>query len=446
MAFSASQQSNPIPPKSIIVFCDGTSQDGLISRADDTGPSDGATTYFTNVLRLSRSVRPYSKFNGVDKEQIVFYQTGVGSEADFYNKSWDGDLLLASFGTTVASKIRDAYAFIAGNYRPGDDICLFGFSRGSYTVRKISGLIQKIGLLSKDQMGLFYAYWQDLAQPGSGIAPPIPTTQIPIKVIGCFDTVGSVWLGLKDQVINALSIEDNSLIPGCEVALHAMSFHEDRDRFMLTQWDEKTKLPNQIVKQVFFAGAHADVGGGYEIHEMSDISLFWMVDQITSLQLLDIDTDFIARTRSTRAGKPAWGASQPHNSWQELKFAEKFVIGPENRLKGGQFAKTSVFHKSLANSPLELDNPSNMITLNDLHKAFGKDWTPIYTELGPFELKMQAIWNDPAPVAGKPTFEQPQDIIPMLTGGQSLAQFNHHTLSFISEIPNAVHAAVAGIL
>ncbi|KZT39884.1 hypothetical protein SISSUDRAFT_1060804 [Sistotremastrum suecicum HHB10207 ss-3] len=436
-----------IRPKSLVIFCDGSMDDGLVSRSDSSDAPDNSSSFFSNILRISRSVRPYSKYDGVIKDQIVYYQSGIGSEADFYNKDSDVDTFLAAFGTAVASKIRDVYAFIAQNYRPGDDICLFGFSRGAYTARKVSGLIQKIGLLSNEQMGSFYSYWQYLSDPTNplnGTPPPPPASVIPIKLVACFDTVGSVWLGLKDQVIDSLSIKDNSLVPNVRVALHALSIHENRDRFMCTQWDESTKLPNQIVRQVFFAGAHSDVGGGYEVHELSDVSLFWMVDQITSLKLLDLDLDFIANCRQYRGSKkPDWGTSQPHNSYHDTEFLEKLIMHPETRLKGGQFVKAPVFHPSVALSPKKLDEPGSMITLDDIVKSFGKDWKPTYTTLGDFEKRMKSLWDtDPSEDQSlpQPSFEKRVQILPMVTGGVSAKKFRHRTRTVVSEIPNLFKA------
>ncbi|KAG7096248.1 hypothetical protein E1B28_003697 [Marasmius oreades] len=146
-------------PKTLLVFCDGTGMDGSLSEGSGdtqasqaTGgllggaslggaplggtPLGGVTTlldsvdggpvhaqYATNVLRLSRSVLPYDK-NG--NKQIVFYQSGVGSEANFDGDQVTGADVLQALGTAVASKIRDAYVFIAQNFEDGDEICIFG--------------------------------------------------------------------------------------------------------------------------------------------------------------------------------------------------------------------------------------------------------------------------------------------------------------------------------
>lgn len=171
-------------------------------------------------------------------------------------------------GKTVAAKIRDAYAFIAQNYAEGDQICLFGFSRGAYTVRKISGLINRLGLLPPAQMGYFFTYWKQLNNPKLG-TPPQPTKPVPIKCVGTWDTVGAVM-----GQTNALTFKDTQLPSNVEIALHAVSFHENRSLFKCTLYTGAAN--NQTLKQFWFPGAHSDVGGGYSETELADLSLAWM--------------------------------------------------------------------------------------------------------------------------------------------------------------------------
>ncbi|CAE6445128.1 unnamed protein product [Rhizoctonia solani] len=200
----------PVPPKNILVFCDGTGQDGLIT---EEAPKDKAANHFTNVLRLSRAIsQTFVQEDGEERAQIVFYQSGVGVATDFNADEALSDNAKKAF----ASKIRDAYNFIAQNYREGDEISLFGFSRGAYTARKISGLIDRLGLLPPAEMGKFFVYWKQLNKklPGD---PPRPSKPVPIKY-----KARSVW----------------------------------------------------------FSGAHSDVGGGYAEMELADITLAWIVGEI----------------------------------------------------------------------------------------------------------------------------------------------------------------------
>ncbi|KZT35418.1 hypothetical protein SISSUDRAFT_1131136 [Sistotremastrum suecicum HHB10207 ss-3] len=412
-------------PKSLVIFCDGTAQDGLLSRTDHTTGKDAVTS--TNILRLSRAVRRSSKLTG--REQIVYYQPGVGTDADFYGRPGGSRLSVVAYGTTVASKIRDVYGFIAANYCAEDDICLFGFSRGAYTVRKVSGLIETMGILSQQQMGKFYLYWQYLIDSSKGERPPTPPEPIPIKVVGCFDTVGSVWHGPGNPVLDALSIDDNKLVPNVKVALHALAFHENRPEFKCTTWDESNKSPDQIVKQVWFGGAHSEVGGGYGSPELADISLFWMVDELRTGKLVDIDESMIEGFRSPVPENPEtrlWGGTMPRNSWAEYGWFRQlilwFLVGSADRLQEKEITSESIFHRSLLNSPSKLLKPKNMITLDKLRDVFSKElprwgeWNPKLADLGDFELKMQRQWNQKLDVRSSMPVEHLSQIRMLLEG------------------------------
>ncbi|KAH7921292.1 hypothetical protein BV22DRAFT_1132387 [Leucogyrophana mollusca] len=415
--------------KMLLIFCDGTGMDGALaeSRAitntsrsaagnlntvseNSSAPditsseipvrgSEGGKQFASNVLRLSRSVKS-STAGG--KRQIVFYQSGVGSETNFKGDPADGTTWQQAFGTAVASKIRDVYAFVAQNFEDGDEICIFGFSRGAYTARKVSGLIDRIGLLERKQLGRFFQIWRQLVD---GETPTIPpgTRHPRIKCVGVWDTVGSV-LG----TIDALDIKDTSLPATIDIALHALSLQENRERFLPTLWSvPKGGLPtNQSLKQVWFAGAHSDVGGGYEL---ADIALFWMAGEIESF--VDLDLEFL---ESARQQKPdPWGTSQPHNAYMDLPLTQRIVIGHKTRLQSEQISPDSVFHESLKYSPQSLVSSDYMVTLSLLEEAFGPKFQPDYPPLNEFEYQCKERWSKtpiglPEP---PPIFDDPGDII-----------------------------------
>jgi len=380
-------------PKMLLVFCDGTGDDGLIT--DDTG-SKFNTQFPTNVVRLSRAIKPIQVLpNGQEMAQIVFYQSGVGSEADLSGKALVGDTALEAFGLAVASKIRDAYAFITHNYSEGDQICLFGFSRGAYTARKVAGLIDRIGLLKREELGNFFTEWSALV---SDVNPPPPPTNLPpIKCVCVWETVGSVQNGLK-PITDMLDIKDNSLPASVEYALHGLAMQENRARFSPTLWSVPDGLrPGQILKQVWFGGAHSDVGGGYEYHELSDLGLFWMAGEIQSF--IAVDLDYLLLTRQPNPDQP-WGETQPHNSYDETpNFLTRQILGHETRLSSGQITPNDVFHESLRVAPTKLTckDPQDMITLNDVKAKFGRDWAPTFAPLNEFEKKCKEQWGmDPS--------------------------------------------------
>ncbi|CEL63424.1 putative protein YEL023C OS=Saccharomyces cerevisiae (strain ATCC 204508 / S288c) GN=YEL023C PE=4 SV=1 [Rhizoctonia solani AG-1 IB] len=359
----------PVPPKNILVFCDGTGQDGLIT---EEAPKDKAANHFTNVLRLSRAIsQTYVQEDGEERPQIVFYQSGVGVATDFNADEALSDNAKKAFGTAVASKIRDAYNFIAQNYREGDQISLFGFSRGAYTARKISGLIERLGLLSPGNMGKFFQYWKQLngKLPGD---PPRPDKPVPIKCLVTWDTVGSVRNGTQEMV-DALQLHDDALASNVENAWHA----------------------------VWFSGAHSDVGGGYAEMELADITLAWIVGEITPF--VGVDTEFVEKSLSNNTNKPKWGQSTPHNAYVASGILRP-LMGRENRLP--LITKDSVLHPSLLLAP----DTKGMVTVSDLKKHLKvADLQACTWPMNEFEERVKEFWHDIFRDTEVPQFETQED-------------------------------------
>ncbi|EJD34865.1 hypothetical protein AURDEDRAFT_176075 [Auricularia subglabra TFB-10046 SS5] len=449
--------------KRLLVFCDGTNQDGLIATDDGTSYDGDEPLYFTNVLRLSRAVlqRAPKAHDGKDVLQVVYYQSGVGTESDFRGHASSYELALELFGTAVARKIRDAYAFIAQNWTEGDEIFLFGFSRGAYTARKVAGLIDRIGVLDVTRMGDFYPYWYAL-ETGKGNVPLRPKKAVPIQIVGVWDTVGAIRTSLLQPFpgeVHRLSIHDSLLPRNVKLALHAVAFHENRNWFQVTLWEDpaedefgdagaETLAEGQQLKQVWFGGEHSDVGGGWDQHELADISLFWMAGECQPFIAFDEEMllQNIRHAQPGEARKPKWGASVPHNSYMHTPQALALLghITAQTRLESGAIQRHALFHPSILNSP----RPSNaakarheqeqrekaeheigpghlphidtaldpraraelkggdaiaidvykamgkyMITLDDLQDKFGHSWRPRLVQLGPLELKAKERWE-----------------------------------------------------
>ncbi|KIK97192.1 hypothetical protein PAXRUDRAFT_825167 [Paxillus rubicundulus Ve08.2h10] len=404
-------------PKTLLVFCDGTGMDGTLSDPNSIrgqenpsilalpgdGPVEGgggSQQYATNVLRLSRSVKNKTSKG---KEQIVFYQSGVGSEANFKGDPVTGTTALQALGTAVASKIRDAYNFIAQNYEDGDDICLFGFSRGAYTARKLSGLIDRIGLLEREFLGFFFEIWRQLMDGTTPVIPP-GTRHPRIRVVGVWDTVGSVY-----KTIDALNIKDTSLPTTVDVALHAISLQENRRKFLPTLWTPPQGGigKNQVLKQYWFPGAHSDVGGGYERHELADISLYWMAGEVQSI--IELDLDFL---RSYEQPNPdPWGTSQPQNAYMETPVLLRPIVGHETRLESQQIQKTSLFHESNKYAPQSLQAPDHMVTMTLIGKQFGSGFQPTFVAMNDFEQYCKERWGKPKLGLPPASSEDPATVI-----------------------------------
>ncbi|KAF7306456.1 hypothetical protein MIND_00436800 [Mycena indigotica] len=399
--------------KRILVFCDGTGQDGLIvpdgptefekiRNGGITGEfSQGALktlhvvasqpelyrdsveqtlTAVSNILRLSRAVKQVAD-DGTTR-QIVYYQSGVGTEADFMgDMDWKTSPLQQAYGVIVASKIRNTYAFVAQNFEEGDEIFLFGFSRGAYTARKVAGLIDKIGLLQPEELGIFFNIWKELIDKKS-VTPPSGTRFPTIKCLGVFDTVGSV-----KNTIDVLEIKDNSL-PNCvNLALHAVSLHENREKFLPTLFNPATHADKLV--EVWFPGAHSDVGGSYDRHELADISLFWMAGEIKKRSLFALDYKFIERSKQMNPDD--WGTSQPHNAWYESSYIVRQAVGHKTRLESSQISDKIQFHESWKHSPLfhALLHSKYMIAPDKLPFTVTN-----YAPMNQFEIDCRSRWKD----------------------------------------------------
>ncbi len=269
--------------KRLVVCCDGTWND------EDVHPN------VTNVVRMSRAVLQEDSRQTPPVSQITYYHSGVGT-GDVFDKVGGG-----AIGLGLSRNVRDCYAFIADNYVEGDEIILFGFSRGAYTARSVAGLIGWAGLLRKPSMDEFYKVWAAYKarnQPGvPDVLVNFPECQKPvlIKCIGVWDTVGALGIpwhrDIPDTVRDQFQFHDTDLGAHVGHAFQALALDERREDFAPTLWMQTPEgsAANQVLKQVWFPGVHANIGGGYDEHGLSDVALAWMAAQVISLLALDID-------------------------------------------------------------------------------------------------------------------------------------------------------------
>jgi len=259
------------PPKKRIVIC----ADGTWNDPEDENP--------TNVLRMARAIRPVAE-GGV--KQVVFYDWGVGTYHD--------RLRGGTAGLGMMKNVQDGYRFIVQNYHPADEIFLFGFSRGAYTVRCLAGMLNNCGVLKRKNAEripeAFAFYKKRSAPPGSPEAHAwrsanalTPSRGI-VDFIGVWDTVGA--LGIPTRVLAFVDESDLFFDPvlgsNVRAARHAVAIDEKRADFEPTLWDPKESVD---MKQIWFAGVHADVGGGYGPTQgrlASDIPLAWMAREADS--------------------------------------------------------------------------------------------------------------------------------------------------------------------
>ena len=260
-------------------------------------------------------------------------------------------------GYGLDDNILAAYHFLIANYEKDDQVFLFGFSRGAYTVRVLAGFLHIVGLLDKAQSNLseyaLIAYKEAAEQNDFEIAwrfqRVTQAKQIPIKFIGVWDTVSSVIAPKLSRlyVPQLLSLPYTRTNPLVEIFRHARAIDERRRMFRLNRWAEPQEyLPNpfdpaglvpQNIKQVWFCGDHSDVGGGYPEEEsgIAKLPLSWMVEEAKSHGLL-INT---AMYNNIVLGQPRQGATREyvppniraplHNSmtagWKVLEWFPKAV-------------------------------------------------------------------------------------------------------------------------
>ncbi|KPC60739.1 DUF2235 domain-containing protein [Streptomyces chattanoogensis] len=258
--------------KRLIVCCDGT-----WNLADQ--PSK------TNVTKVALSVLPRS---AAGVEQRVYHHRGVGTSR------WER-LRGGAFGLGLSRNVLDAYRFLVHNYEPGDELYLFGFSRGAYTARSLAGLVRNSGILRRenaDRVKEAWGLYRDRVEKPSGAASTLFRRAFAhepeIHFIGVWDTVGALgipvpgprWFKPVVGMVNRRwAFHDTALSSHVKAAFHALAVDEQRTAFEPTLWIPQPGAADsgQELRQVWFAGVHSDIGGGYPETSLSDIALLWMV-------------------------------------------------------------------------------------------------------------------------------------------------------------------------
>jgi uncharacterized protein (DUF2235 family) len=218
--------------------------------------------------------------------QIAYYDKGVGTSG------WYDQKLGGVHGVGLSENVREAYIYLAWNYRNNDRVFIFGFSRGAYTARSLAGLVYRCGLLPKSDHlqnkleNLYEAYKGKEVEKMA--AYKSANRKCPIEMLGVWDTVGALGIPIsffKEASDKVFGFHDTKLSPEVRFACHAVAIDEKRASFEPTLWQETAENKNRM-KQVWFPGVHSDVGGGYPERHHSDVALKWMVDHATRRGLL----------------------------------------------------------------------------------------------------------------------------------------------------------------
>lgn len=260
-------------------------------------------------------------------------------------------------GKGINRMIRRAYGFLASRYRPGDRIFLFGYSRGAYAVRSLAGVVDRIGLLRHDhatERMIAQAYRHYQLTPDSEAAAEFARAychlNVPIEMVGVWDTVKA--LGLRLPVLWRLTEPDhafhNHALGPCVLhGYHALALDETREAFAPVLWRTPPEHQGRV-EQVWFRGAHGDVGGqlaGYRpARRLSNIPLTWILAKAEA-RGLPLPQNW-ERRFPIHPGAPASGMNR---RWGRL-----FVL--RRRRRPGQ-DESEWLHPSAADHPLGKDLP-----------------------------------------------------------------------------------------
>lgn len=332
--------------KNIVLCSDGTGNTAIKARG-------------TNVFKLYEAIDIQGhKFDPSVTPQVAFYDDGVGTSTLAPMK-----LIGGAFGYGFGKNVKDLYTELAHVYEPGDHLYLFGFSRGAYTVRALSGLIQYCGIVDVKQVGhgslktcvkncwtafrreAFKRVSESERREGQPTADygredrerrkrfcavmddvHLPDGSVTIDFVGVWDTVGAVGMPfeeLRDLFNWIYPMRFSELTPSSRItrACHALSIDDDRRTFYPELWNEKGIRATQV-DQVWFAGVHSNVGGGYVKHGMSLVALDWMMAEAErcGLRFIEADRNYV-RTHhdvhdelyDARAGLGAYYRWEPRN-------------------------------------------------------------------------------------------------------------------------------------
>jgi len=303
----------------------------------------------SNVVKMARAMK--MTHTSTETAQLVYYHSGVGTGGRL-------DKIIGGMtGQGITNNILDAYRWLVETYEDGDNIYLFGFSRGAYTARSLAGLVGVCGLpkmaANDDRMpGLLAAakkaYRSKNKETRSKLAKTfkIAYTALAgrIHFVGVWDTVGALgvptagplgwWTRWRS------GFHDVMLGSHITHACHAVAINERRGPFKPTLWSPENLTEHQTLQQVWFPGVHSNVGGGYVDCGLSDRAFLWMLSRAYKCGLKTDDTYVNLRI------KPNWfGELRSSMSWV---YRLMFWDLPADRPIGVVHAASEYLHISAA--------------------------------------------------------------------------------------------------
>lgn len=316
-------------PKRLVVCCDGT-----WNRPDQ--PSGSPTNVSKLALGLARE-------DGDGARQLLLYQRGVGTRR--FERFRGG-----AFGVGLSRNVRECYRFLVEGYEPGDELFFFGFSRGAFTARSTVGLVRNSGILRPEHVDRIDEAYRLYRARGSQAHPTGTEAQIfrrmyshgetadDIRFVGVWDTVGSLGIPLAPPFVNRRwGFHDTTLSSHVRFAYQALAIDERRKPFRPTVWKQQEHAGEQTLEQVWFAGVHSDVGGGYPEPELAEIALLWIVERARGCGLAFEPDHFAVRSAGIDAERRRLGKDLAPDALGTIHESLRGIyrpLGPERRPLG----------------------------------------------------------------------------------------------------------------
>lgn len=286
-----------IVPKNIILLSDGTG-------------NAAASIWRTNVWRIFQAI------DLTNSDQVARYDDGVGTSS-FKPLA----ILGGAFGWGLKRNVIDLYKFLCRTYSPGSNIFAFGFSRGAFTIRVLIGLVAREGLipfttqddLDAKAVAAYRAFRRARYGTTAGaLFRPIRDIfvfsrnfvlrrerydstknimDVSVRFLGLWDTVAAYGLPVEEWTIGIdrylwpLELPDRKPWSKIEKACHALSIDDERTTFYPVLWDESDVEPGKFL-QVWFCGAHANIGGGYPDDSLAGVPLQWIMKEAQAAGLV----------------------------------------------------------------------------------------------------------------------------------------------------------------
>ena len=312
--------------KRIVILCDGT-----WNRSETPHP--------TNVVRLARALRPVAD-DGIVQVPVYLAGVGTGQGVTPFAR-WSDRVLGGAFGLGLMDNVVAAYRHLVFLHEPGDEIFVFGFSRGAYTARSLAGFLRSTGIIDRDRMHLlpeavarYRKRGDPRTHPNSSQShefrarlslrvvtgrpeadwrliegmPEAP--RLRIAYLGVWDTVGALGVPQHLALARVLNgqrhgFHDTDLSSLVRSARHAIALDERRPAFAPARWGNLDRLNGDRrgdgapYQERFFAGDHGSVGGGGDILDLSSIALDWVAEGAQAAGL-GLDPAEMARIRAAQ--------------------------------------------------------------------------------------------------------------------------------------------------